>query len=208
MAACPRCRRKSAKRFCPALGQQICSTCCARERMLEIECPESCQYLASGRLQASEREQEMVEKETAAAGKVLPWLNDRARDCLAATRWTIVEIQRRAFSDLQDWEISAAIENAIRNLETESAGIIYEHREYSTRVQELSRKIRKTLDELHSDQPTEFRPKTRDILEALHCLHDNVELHTRRGDPRSFIRYTALFYPWREDQPNEIVITG
>lgn len=208
MATCSRCRRRAAKRFCPALDAKICSVCCARDRMLELECPEECQYLTSGRLQSMEREQQLVTRELAALGKGPPVLGEKASECLAAARWVVVDLQRKVFSDLQDAEILAALENAIRNLETESAGIIYEHPEYSMRIQEVSRRVRKTLEDLFSDEPAEFRPRTSDILEALKGLRDNVELHTRRGDPRSFIRYTAQFFPWRQPKPTELIVTG
>lgn len=208
MATCSRCRKRAGKRFCPALDARICSLCCARDRMLELECPEDCQYLTSGRLQSMEREQEMVAKEMAATGKGPPTLTAKAQECFAAARWVVVEVQRKAFPDLQDSEILAALDNAIKNLETESAGIIYEHREYSVRVQEVSRRVRKTLEDLYSDAPTEFRPRTRDILEALKYLRENVELHRRRGDPRSFIRYSTLFFPWKPQEPKDLIVAG
>jgi hypothetical protein len=42
---CSLCGRRPAKRACPALGRDICPTCCATKRLTEIRCPEDCAYL-------------------------------------------------------------------------------------------------------------------------------------------------------------------
>ena len=46
---CPLCGVRKAKRDCPALGQRICAVCCATKRLKEINCPDTCVYLASAR---------------------------------------------------------------------------------------------------------------------------------------------------------------
>jgi hypothetical protein len=42
---CPLCSKRPAKRGCPALGKDICPTCCATKRLTEIRCPADCPYL-------------------------------------------------------------------------------------------------------------------------------------------------------------------
>ena len=42
---CPQCLKRPAKRACPALGQDICPTCCATKKLVEIRCPSDCRYL-------------------------------------------------------------------------------------------------------------------------------------------------------------------
>ena len=46
---CILCEKRKAKRSCPAKDTQICPQCCGEKRVLEIECPESCEYLKAGR---------------------------------------------------------------------------------------------------------------------------------------------------------------
>ena len=36
---CPLCQQRKAKRTCPALGQSICTVCCATKRLVVIDCP-------------------------------------------------------------------------------------------------------------------------------------------------------------------------
>ena len=46
---CPLCGERTARRGCPALGQQICAVCCGTKRLIEIALPGDCVYLASAR---------------------------------------------------------------------------------------------------------------------------------------------------------------
>jgi hypothetical protein len=45
--ACPLCSKRPAKRACPALARDICPTCCATKRLVEIRCPSDCAYLGA-----------------------------------------------------------------------------------------------------------------------------------------------------------------
>src|SRR4029453_843087 len=44
--ACPVCNQRKARRECPALGQTICTVCCATKRMVESNCPPDSPHLA------------------------------------------------------------------------------------------------------------------------------------------------------------------
>ena len=46
---CPVCHERLPKRACPALGQHICTVCCATKREVEIKCPADCGYLTTAR---------------------------------------------------------------------------------------------------------------------------------------------------------------
>jgi|YelNatPaOPRAMG01_1025707.scaffolds.fasta_scaffold195150_1 hypothetical protein len=45
MALCSHCRRRKAKRHCPALRQELCQLCCGELRQKKINCPAACPYL-------------------------------------------------------------------------------------------------------------------------------------------------------------------
>src|SRR5215471_18001174 len=116
MPLCPRCNKRPAKRFCPALRTKICAICCARERMIELACPESCTYLIQARASAREREFELRQKETASHRISL---SERGFVALDQIQRTIVDAQRGIgplnFRDLDDASMIAAIENTIKN---------------------------------------------------------------------------------------------
>lgn len=214
MPACPRCNKRPAKRLCPALRTTICAVCCARERMIELACPESCSYLIEARANASQREMALRRRETADAPRDLK-LNERALLALDEIQRAIVNAQRgiatAGFRDLDDAEMLAAVDNTIKNLETEESGLIYEHRAASPRIGELSRRIRNGLDQIAKDTPLETRPRRSDILKALIFMSESVTAHIQRaaGDPeaaRTFMRYISLFHPWPEEAARPMLI--
>ncbi len=49
MALCPKCRKRLAKRSCPALGAAICQLCCGMLREREIACSPACPHLSAHR---------------------------------------------------------------------------------------------------------------------------------------------------------------
>jgi hypothetical protein len=174
--------------------------------MIEIKCPETCQYLVSGREHSIARENEIRLKESALEGKFPQTLGERETEAMLVAEWTIIKTQREIYPGIEDSEILNAIENAIRNVETQVTGLIYEHRDYSSRVDDLSQRIRGSLDEFANEMDPAIRLRSGEILGALKYLRDSVESHTRRGDPRSYIRYAAQFYPWSDDRPNQLVV--
>lgn len=213
MAVCRRCNKRSAKRYCPALRTKICAVCCAEERMIELACPESCQYLRDARTQAAEREHELRLKEVA-EGRPRPEVSRRLLPALYAIDIGIVGAWRDknvALGNLDDREILAAVEITIKNLETEESGLIYEHHASSVRVEEVSHRIRASLDEIVRETQAEDRLRRSDLIKALNFARDSIRTHIRRneaepGPLRSYIRYISLFIPWPEEATKPLII--
>jgi hypothetical protein len=154
------------------------------------------------------------QKETAADPRDLT-LNDRGLLALDEIQRAIVDAQRGvgpiAFRDLDDAAMLAAIENTIKNLETEESGLIYEHPAASARIGELSRRIREGLEGIAKEAPLEARPRRSEILRALNFIRLTADAHIRRaaGDPeasRTFVRYLSLFYPWPEQATAPLIV--
>src|SRR3989442_11536004 len=185
MPACPRCNKRPAKRFCPALRTKICAVCCARERMIELACPESCSYLIDARATALERERELRRKETQAIGAPDLSLSQRALICVQTIERTILDATRGtgelSIRDVDDKEILATLENALKNLETEESGLIYEHRAPTSRIDHLSKRIREALEEVSKEIPAEARPRRGDMLKGLAFLRETVKAHIQRA---------------------------
>jgi hypothetical protein len=59
MKKCSRCNKRKAKRFCPALGESICSLCCGQLREKEVHCPTTCPFLSKHK---SYQENRIIEK--------------------------------------------------------------------------------------------------------------------------------------------------
>src|SRR5437763_13803477 len=93
MPVCPICNRRAAKRSGPALRTKICAVCCARERMIELACPDSCTYLSDARTQMAAREVEWRERERE-AGIIRPELGQQWLAYLLMTQHAIVNAHR------------------------------------------------------------------------------------------------------------------
>ncbi|MFY9554135.1 MAG: hypothetical protein WAV20_21170 [Blastocatellia bacterium] len=183
--------------------------------MIELACPESCAYLIDARVSASQRQSALPSKETNPLGVPDLKLNERGMMSLNAIELAIVNVLRgigtAASPDIEDSEILAAVENTMKNLETEGSGLIYEHSAGAPRIDQLSRRIREGLDKIGEDLPADARPRRQEILKALSFTREVVRAHIQRagGDPeasRSFIRYIALFYPWPQDAVAPLII--
>jgi len=187
--------------------------------MIELACPDSCQYLRSAREQAIERERELQKKEAASASET-PEARLLAADSDIAPRLmplvyvvdeAIVRTLRETFRDLEDAEALAALDNAIKNFETESTGLIYEHRTSSPRIQTTSNNIRSMLEELAGKSGLEDRVTRADMIAAIKHVRYRVRRHLRRtekepGNSRGFIRQVALFYPWAVEATKPLII--
>jgi hypothetical protein len=214
MPACPRCNKRPVKRFCPALRTKICAVCCARERMIEISCPESCPYLINARATAVERERELRKKEGSTIGPPDVNLNQRALICIQAIERALVDaargVTKLSIHDLDDTEICASIENAVKNLETEESGLIYEHRASTFTIDQLGKSIRQALDAAAAELPAETRPRRSDMLKALTFERDAVKRHIQRGGDRealrSYLHYVSLFYPWPAEATGPLIV--
>lgn len=213
MPACPRCNKRPAKRFCPALRTKICAVCCANERMIELACPESCSYLIEARSTAVQREKLLLQKEAAANKRDLR-LTERALLALSVIEEAMVKTQRSlsgpALRDLKDAEIIAALENAIKNAETEESGLIYEHSAASPRIAEVSRRVREALGKMAEEIPAEVRPRRADIVKALAFARDAAKAHRRQAtnpdSSVSYVRYITLFSPWPEEAVKPLIV--
>jgi hypothetical protein len=179
--------------------------------MLELACPESCDYLRSARDSAAAREREARAREAAARGGKLPDVTERMIPVLMTIEGGILNVHRGikgpAIPDLVDLEILEAVENAVRNYQTEESGLIYEHRGASARIEEVSRRLREALDELAEKLPAEIRPRSSEVLQSLERVREMVESHTRRGEgERSYLRFISLFQPYPKETAGPRII--
>ncbi len=181
--------------------------------MIELACPESCQYLNIARSETAQRENELRGKELLEEGRMPHDLNNRERGIVDELFDAIARVHRGLngpqMSDLTDSEIADALENAIKNLETEASGIIYEHHAATPRIEEVSRRLRDELDQMAKRIRAEQRPKRSEMINALKFMRDKAQAHIKRNDgqePRSFLRFITLYVPWPEQQTSPLII--
>ena len=153
---CPLCDQRKAKRQCPAKNALICAQCCGEKRILEIDCPESCSFLKTGR-----------EREIEDYGRRLRNLDENAqtrnRRILQDSQDAIVRLEyalsqeRLVSHDLTDKDVVQAVEVLLETYKTEDKGVLYEKTSEDLRVEPLRRELRKIIESLRNPEGTESK---------------------------------------------------
>ena len=138
---CVLCDGRKGKRFCPAKNALICPQCCGEKRILEIDCPETCEYLKTGRVHETSQETQRwfrtsdpvkIQKYRRVMKEFEPFVS-HLEYLLAAAR--------RSSRDLRDQDAAEALDLILSTLRTEESGLIYERASSDLRVDSLRREI-------------------------------------------------------------------
>lgn len=212
---CIVCDQRKAKRFCPAKNASICAQCCGEKRILEIDCPESCEYLKVGRIHLVReyaRYLRLLDAET--FGRVMP----DNKDVIAHFEQTVAE-HRLTMRDLSDRVVAEALQLLIDAYKTEEKGILYEKSAHDLQVESLRRQLREIIEH-HRDPKKaategligskEKRLSLRQAIECLEFLRELVGRHMAAGgSPTSYVDLMARLVPRQQpsgDMSRSIII--
>jgi hypothetical protein len=212
---CIVCEQKKGKRNCPAKNAMICPVCCGEKRMLEIPCPESCDYLITGR-----------EHEGNEYAKLLRSLDRKSQernqqvflnhlDVIGRLEYSISRT-RYLSRDLTDKDVIQAVDLLLENYRTEEKGVLYEKTSENLRVESLRRELRDVM-ETFRNSPTETGPNVvspqdnrlalSDALNCLECIRSLMGAFQEKGRSDSaYVDFLARFYP-REESRSSIILS-
>jgi hypothetical protein len=165
--ACPSCSQRKAKRACPALGQTICSVCCATKRIVEINCPADCAHLASAREHPAAVVKRQQERDVAVLLPGIRHLTERQHQLYFLFQTVIARHQPEGFARLNDEDVAEAAGTVAATLETASRGVIYEHAAQSLVAQRLAKELRGMLDEMREQGATVYDREAAVALRAI-----------------------------------------
>ena len=165
--ACPSCGQRKAKRACPALGQTICSVCCATKRIVEINCPADCTHLASAREHPAAVVKRQQERDVAILLPGIRHLTERQHQLYFLFQTVIARHQPDGFARLNDADVAEAASTVAATLETASRGVIYEHAAQSLVAQRLVKELRGMLDEMREQGATVYDREAAVALRAI-----------------------------------------
>jgi hypothetical protein len=134
---CPLCGIRSAKRSCPALGKQICAVCCGTKRIVEIQCPQDCVYLASAREHPAAAVVRQRQRDVAVMMQSMRDFNERQSQLFLFINTFLLKYQPPELQALIDDDVAEAMSALAATYETASRGVIYEHRPASLPAQRL-----------------------------------------------------------------------
>jgi hypothetical protein len=142
---CPLCGGRKARRRCPALRQDICSVCCATKRLVEIDCPSDCGYLAAAREHPAAV---VVRQQQRDVGLFLPLVrdfNERQSELFVVVATLLRSYRTSELETLIDDDAAEAMAALAATYETSARGVIYEHRPSSAPASRLMTALKTAL---------------------------------------------------------------
>jgi hypothetical protein len=153
---CPLCGQRKARRACPALGKQICAVCCGTKRLVQIQCPADCVYLATAR---DHPPAAIVRRQQRDVGLLVHFMRDlgeRQSQLFFLVNTFLVQYQPPELQPLIDDDAAEAAAAIAATLETSARGVIYEHRPASLPAERLMNALKPVLTQAGGRGGTAF----------------------------------------------------
>lgn len=151
---CPSCGQRKPRRACPALGQTICTMCCATKRLVEIDCPEDCPHLSAAREHPAAQVKRQQERDVAALLPSIRHLTERQHQLFFLFHSAIARYAPPGLTRLVDEDIEQAAAAMAATLETATRGVIYEHSAASLPAQRLATELSALLGQIRAQGAT------------------------------------------------------
>jgi hypothetical protein len=171
---CPVCRERKPKRSCPALGQTICTVCCATKRLIEIHCPQDCVYLSSAKAHPAAVVQRRQDRDLGFLLPLVSNLTETQYRLVVVFQSVIVRHAAAALPSLYDVDVADAAAAVAATLETSRKGIIYEHQAVSPPAQRLTADLRQVVDDIIKQNTTQQSRIERDAAAALRQIEEGA----------------------------------
>ena len=172
---CALCGTRRARRGCPALSQQICAICCGTKRLVQIQCPSDCTWLASAR---EHPPAVIVRQQQRDIGWLVQFMRDlsqRQSQVFFLIVTFLVRYEPPEFLPLVDDDVAEGLAALASTFETAARGVIYEHRPASLQAERLIAALKPVLAEAGRGAGTPFE---RDVAVVLRRIQEAAgELH-------------------------------
>ena len=178
---CLSCGQRKGRRDCPALGQTICPVCCGTKRLVEIQCPSDCGYLASAREHPAAVVRRQQERDVAVLLPTIQHLSERQYQLFFLFQTLISRHVPEGFSRLVDDDVADAAGAFASTLETAARGVIYEHPPQSLVAQRLVGEMKTMLAQMKEQGATVYDREVAIVLRAIEQGARNIR-KTSTGD--------------------------
>jgi hypothetical protein len=196
---CPICKKRPAKRFCPALGEKICAICCGEGREVTIDCRSDCPYLVAGHKYEAEHRKPITREE-------FPHRDLQVPPDFVYERWPLVTAIAGAIlnfqmqnKDLRDSAVLAAVGALAETYRTLETGIYYERPPDAPIARALYTQLGHFIQELRSKETQRIGTsavKDADVFRLLVFL-SRVGKQETNGRPltRGFLAFLRARFP-------------
>ncbi len=145
---CPLCQKRPTKRDCPALGREICPTCCATKRLVEISCPADCRHLEAAQRHPAAVVKRQIDRDVTVLMATTGRLSEQQLQLFFLVQSIILGYQPDGLVRVVDTDVAQAAGALANSLETSSRGVIYEEATPSLVAEALRKEIRTLVDEI------------------------------------------------------------
>jgi len=181
---CPSCGVRKGRRECPALGKSICAICCGTKRLVEIQCPDNCGYLAAAREHPAAVVKRQQRRDLAALLPTISHLTERQHQIFFLIQGLIARHTPEGFSRLIDEDVAQAAGAVAATLETASRGVLYEHSPASIPAQRLAREMTSMLAEMR----THAKVYDSEVAITLRAIEEGTrEIHKTSADEDAYL---------------------
>ena len=203
---CGLCDQRKAKRFCPAKKDQICPQCCGEKRVLEIDCPESCGYLKSGREREVEDFGNHLRRRNPETYKKTQRFLAEHQDVVAPLEYILAR-GRLSDRNLTDKDVVEAIGVLLDTYKTEAKGVLYEKISENLRVEALRRELWRTAESLRNPEGgengivdiTTTRLPLNTVIECLEVMQSLARAYLEdRSSLSGYVDFLARLFPRQE----------
>jgi hypothetical protein len=165
---CPQCRRRPAKRACPGLLTDICPTCCATKRLVEIRCPADCRFLDATQRHPAAVVRRQQERDLSiligAMGRRLTEVQLQVFFLLASV---VVRFRPDGLLTMADADVADAAGAMAGTLEAATRGVIAELTGASPLAEGLRRQFDALLAELGKGAGARFAQDAAEVLRGI-----------------------------------------
>jgi hypothetical protein len=145
---CPLCQKRPAKRACPALRQNICPTCCATKRQVEIACPHDCVFLETAHRHPAAVVKRQIDQDVGLLMATLGQITERQLQLFFILQTMVLRHKPTGLTSLTDADLAQAAAALAKTLESASKGVIFDESTNSPVAEGLRRELRPIVDEI------------------------------------------------------------
>ena len=164
---CPLCRKRPAKRACPALRQDICTVCCATKRLVEIKCTEDCRYLEAAQRHPAAVVKRQIDRDVTVLMASVGPLTEQQLQLFFLLQSMVLSYKPEGLARLVDTDIALATGALAGSLESASKGVIFEEATASVVAEGLRRAMRPVLDEITKNSGSRAEREVAIVLRAM-----------------------------------------
>jgi hypothetical protein len=205
---CILCEQRKAKRFCPAKNNSICPQCCGEKRILEIDCPESCEYLHTGRTHEVKAYIRHLHNADPLKQEKHRRVLDSYADIVAHLENALADERLRA-KQLADKDVAEALDLLVDTYQTEDRGVLYEKTSSNLGIDLLRKELRGIIESYRNPgknreekiviSSEDKRLPLKSAIECLEFMRDMAASHIQaQASPTSYVDLLARIIPRKQ----------